>query len=174
MSKNVQWMAKKDFLSGQTKQTIATKYGVSYKTVQRWAKDGLWDEEYLAASAAVSGAAICLAEGRDPKIKERLESMANRQAEELFDVAEIVSRQVRVGRSLQAKAIQALKLVRPDELTPKDLLAWLQVGVQIENLAIGRATERVEVYGKIDFAKLSDEQLAKLAAGEDVTKVIAA
>jgi hypothetical protein len=101
---------------------------------------------------------------------------AIRQTQQLVDAAEMIARHVKLARALQSIATEALqkKMITAAELTARDVLAWLNQGVQMERLALDLATSRVEVEAKIDFSKLTDEQLERIAAGEDISKVVAA
>lgn len=101
---------------------------------------------------------------------------AIRQTQQLVDAAEMIARHVKLARALQGIAAEALqkKMITAEDLNPRDLLSWLNQGVQMERLALDLATSRIAVEAKVDFSTLSDEQLERIAAGEDISKVVAA
>jgi hypothetical protein len=92
--------------------------------------------------------------------------------EQLVDAAEVISRHLRISRKILTIAEGALAGLSTEELNPKDIINWVSQATQIERLAVGLATERVEVDAKIDVSKLTDEQLERIAAGEDISKVL--
>lgn len=100
---------------------------------------------------------------------------ATRQTQQLVDAAEMIARHIKLARALQSIATEALqkKVVTAEDLNARDILAWLNQGVQMERLALDLATARVAVEAKIDFSTLTDEQLERIAAGEDPAKVAA-
>lgn len=94
------------------------------------------------------------------------------RTQDLIDAAELISRHLQLAKALQGVAVKRLKEFNPSELTPKDLVAWINAATNIERLAMGLETTRTEVNVKIDFASLSDEQLERLAKGEDPASVL--
>lgn len=97
---------------------------------------------------------------------------AVRQTAQLVDAAEVITRHLQLSKAIQSVATKALRDLDAAELSPRDILSWISSGTQIERLAMGMATERVEVDATVDFSNLSDEQLQKIANGEDPAKVV--
>ncbi|MFK0731405.1 MAG: hypothetical protein ACFKPT_02655 [Gloeotrichia echinulata GP01] len=97
---------------------------------------------------------------------------AIQQTQQLVDAAEAIARHVKLAKALQSLAASRIKTLDPQDLTIKDLLQFIKEGTNIERLAIGLATDRTEVDMKIDFSDLSDEQLERIAKGEDPNSVI--
>ncbi|MCC5640359.1 hypothetical protein LC593_31905 [Nostoc sp. CHAB 5844] len=94
------------------------------------------------------------------------------QTQQLVDAAEAIARHIKLAKALQSLAASRIKNLSPTELSVKDLLQFIKEGTNIERLAIGLSTERTEVDVKIDFSALSDEQLERLAKGEDPRSVL--
>lgn len=130
-------------------------------TLKRRSREELWAEQrrqfrYQAATKMADSATT---------------QEALRQTEQLVDQVEAIARHLKLARALQGTATKALQLVDPESLHPRDMLAMLSQGVQIERLAMEMATSRVEL-GKLDLSTLTDEQLERIANGEDPQKVV--
>lgn len=97
---------------------------------------------------------------------------AVRQVQKLFEASEVVTRHLQLAKALQTIAAKRLRNMDPEELTPKEAVAWIQKGTQLERLAIGLATDKTEIELIIDYNSLSDEQLQRIAAGEDPRHVL--
>jgi len=63
------------------------------------------------------------------------------------EATEMAERHARAAVSMQARALQGLQLVKPEELTPRDLTYMLDIAVKIERLARGQPSERIELIG---------------------------
>jgi hypothetical protein len=63
---------------------------------------------------------------------------------------EMADRHVREARALQAKALERLRALRPEELGPSDLLRYIVEAVKLERLALGEpdTVQRQELTGK--------------------------
>lgn len=63
---------------------------------------------------------------------------------------EMAERHVREARGLQAKALERLRALRPEELSPADVLRYLVESVKLERLALGEpdTVQRQELTGK--------------------------
>jgi len=72
---------------------------------------------------------------------ESLERAAKEDAEELIETR---TRHIKISRALQAKAIARLRELNPNELSPEETRRFLEVGVRIERLVLGEATERFD------------------------------
>jgi hypothetical protein len=62
----------------------------------------------------------------------------------------MAERHVREARGLQAKALERLRALRPEELSPADVLRYFVEAVKLERLALGEpeAVQRQELTGK--------------------------
>lgn len=107
-------------------------------------------------------------------------------------VEEMAQRQATLGRDLQEKAAQALMLLRVatteviDEngqvirvvkanLTARDIAALVKVGADLERLARGEATSRVDVFARVrelarQFGLSETEEAEAVAAAERIVK----
>jgi hypothetical protein len=86
-----------------------------------------------------------------------------RRLKQIEAVGEMVERHVREALMLQNKAVERIRLLRADELKPRDVLSYLLESVKLERLARGEPTERVaeqHTFPKVE--ELSDEQLARI------------
>lgn len=124
-------------------------------TLKKQSTEGLWRQKRQQFKEQTATAAT----------QNAVTQAAVRQAQQIIDAAELLQRHLQMAKALQSIAASRLKSFSPSELSPKDLVAWVNAATNIERLALGLATERVEV--QIDFSQLTDEQLERLAAGED-------
>jgi hypothetical protein len=83
--------------------------------------------------------------------------------------AEVAARHVKIARSLQAKALARLQQMKPDELSPRDLLAFLKDATEIERKALGLEQLTLHLKGGRDVTKLSDDELDALAQELGIT-----
>jgi|SRR6516162_7615589 hypothetical protein len=62
----------------------------------------------------------------------------------------MAERHVREARGLQAKALERLRALRPEELSPADVLRYFVEAVKLERLALGEpdTVQRQELTGK--------------------------
>ena len=66
---------------------------------------------------------------------------------------------------LQNKAVERLRLLRPEELGPREILSYLVEAAKLERLARGEPTERVaEEHRFADVKELTDDELARIVA----------
>lgn len=70
---------------------------------------------------------------------------AAEQVSKLVDIAEMTTRLSKFGRDLNATAQEWLKNCEPTKLRPSDVVAIAKLGVEIERLCAGLATEHQEV-----------------------------
>lgn len=116
---------------------------------------------------------------QDPVTREtvtRAQAVAT-QTQKLVDVAEIITQHLLIARGARAIISRRLKeiLSSPEEISKlsfRDLGSMLKTVTDIERLAMGLATERAELNVNIDLSTLSDEQLERLALGEDPMAVL--
>jgi hypothetical protein len=79
--------------------------------------------------------------------------------------AEMAERHAREALMLQNKAVERLRLLRPEELGPREILSYLIEAAKLERLARGEPTERVtEEHRFTDVKELSDDELARIVA----------
>jgi hypothetical protein len=80
-------------------------------------------------------------------------------------VAEMAERHAKEALMLQNKAVERLRLLRPEELVPRDTLSFLIEAAKLERLARGEPTERVaEEHRFPDVKELTDDELAQIVA----------
>lgn len=113
---------------------------------------------------------------RHQTITKIAESAVTRQAIEqtqaLVDAAELIARHLQLAKAMQSIAVRRIKSLDPAELTPKELISFVNAATTLERLTMGLATERMEVNLNVDFDTLSDEQLERLAKGDDPAHVL--
>jgi hypothetical protein len=86
-----------------------------------------------------------------------------RQVEAIEEMAE---RHAKEALMLQNKAVERPRQLRPEELTPRETLAFLVEAAKLERLARGEPTERVaEEHHFPDVKELTDDELARIIAG---------
>jgi hypothetical protein len=94
------------------------------------------------------------------------------QTQKLVDAADVITRHLQMAKALQSIAAKRLTQFDPEELSARDLVAWVNAATNIERLAMGLSTEQHEVNVKVNFGSLSDEQLERLAKGENPAHVL--
>lgn len=84
--------------------------------------------------------------------------------------AEVAARHVKVARALQHKALERLQTLKPEELNPRDLLAFLKEATDIERKALGLDVQNVRHSGAVNVEGAAHElaeRIARLARGTD-------
>jgi len=104
---------------GRSYQAMADKYGVSKRSVTRHAATAEWA-------------------ARLQKIEEESRVKTDKRAAQTLD--DMNERHLRIAKSLQAKALSALKNLPLD--TTRDVIRALDLGVKQERLVRGEPTER--------------------------------
>src|SRR6516165_1564915 len=79
--------------------------------------------------------------------------------------AEMAERHAKEALLLQNKAVERLRLLRPEELGPRETLSYLIEAAKLERLARGEPTVRVaEELRLADVKELTDDELARIVA----------
>jgi hypothetical protein len=90
-----------------------------------------------------------------------------KQVQQQAAVKEMNQRHAKESLMLQNKAVERLHQLRPEELKPRDLLAFLIDAAKLERLACGEPTEHVvEDHHFEDLEELTDDELARIIASE--------
>ena len=82
-------------------------------------------------------------------------------AQKIIDSVEMLTRHSHAARFIGGLGIKALKAKDPEKISGRDAIALIKLGVEIERLTEGLATQRQE----LDVTGLSDAELEKLASG---------
>lgn len=138
------------------KQAVEMLHGVgddsvSYRTLMQYAYENRWTER---------------AEAWD-RAQDQLEAARLLQLRE-----EMLSRHRRLASGLLAKAVAGLQKVKPEDMTPLDVVRFIKYGADIERQALGEPTQVVQHQGPgggpipvDDMSKLSpEERSARLTA----------
>lgn len=72
---------------------------------------------------------------------------------------------VKIARAVKSKLTTRLAAIDPDSLSPRDLITWFKIATEVEALALGGATARVE----IDTPDMVNERRLRDAANDVVT-----
>jgi hypothetical protein len=123
------------------KQTVEMLHGigddkVAYRTLMQYAYEYRWTER---------------AESHD-YAQDQLEA-----AKLLRLRQEMYARHRKIAGTLQAKAVEALKEVSPEDLTPLDIVRMIRYGTQIEATALGEPTQITQVSGPAGGPVLVDD-----------------
>lgn len=99
------------------------------------------------------------------------------QTQQLVDAAALITQHLQLSKGLKSIASKRLQQIHKDEsqiekLSAKDLVSWIQAAAAIDRTAMGLANDRVEVNVKVDVSALTDDQLDRLAKGEDPAHVL--
>jgi hypothetical protein len=84
--------------------------------------------------------------------------------------AEVAARHVKVAKALQHKALERLQTLKPEELAPRDLLAFIKEAADIERKALGLDVQKVEHSGSVNVEGAAHElaeRIARLTRGLD-------
>ena len=112
--------------------------------IRRWAERWNWNARALAWDQELE------------RLKRREQVEAEREMNE---------RHAKESMMLQNKAIERLRQLRPEELRPRDLLAFLVEALKLERLTRGQPTDRIaEEHHFVDLKELSDEELVRIIA----------
>ena len=74
-------------------------------------------------------------------------------------IVEMSARHADYALRIQEKAIEALNLVKPEELKPNDLIKWYDVAVKIERLSRGLSTENIN--RESEFKEVRNDAITK-------------
>lgn len=94
----------------------------------------------------------------------KVEEAVDAQVDRLIDLAETIARHIRMSKKLQQIADSAMDSIDPSTLEPRDIVAWVKAGAELERLAIGLSTSKTDI--NVDVTAMSDEQLELIIAGE--------
>jgi len=126
---------------GRSLGEVATRYGVSVRTVGnassawRWAeRASAWDDSQAEARARVH----------------------------ISEAEELAREHSRRWKIIGDKALEAFESIQSSELSPRDALAMADRATHYQRLGIGEATERTETREHLDTSRLSEEQLVQL------------
>ena len=81
-----------------------------------------------------------------------------------LEVKEMGARHARTAVSILNKVIDRLLTIRPEDLSPDQLIRWFEIGSRIERQARGEPSEIVRtenntnIHARIDLSKLSDDE----------------
>ena len=83
------------------------------------------------------------------------------RTEELIDAAEAVARHIKLAKILQSLGYQKLKNLDPESLTPKDAIAMVQLGTDLERkaLALYEPPKQESLQVDISFEALTTGEL---------------
>lgn len=73
---------------------------------------------------------------------------------------EMATRHAGIAMMAQNKIIQRLQSLRPEDLSPRDCITWLDIAVKVERLSRGEST--VNVQQRIEIGRKADEELDAL------------
>ncbi|SDO86188.1 hypothetical protein [Selenomonas ruminantium] len=102
----------KNFGPGRQVIAVARTLQKSYTLVRRWRKQYGWEERVAAYD-------------RENDRKEQLEVQKARK--------KMIERHIKIGTSIQGKALQALEKMKPEEMKPADIREFLRFGTMLES-----------------------------------------
>jgi len=138
---------------------VAKQLGKSNTLIERWCTRHEWVDRSAAWDA-------------------RLDEQARESV--VDQVREMAERHIKLARGFLSKVAERLLQLRPEELTPTEVIRWGEVAVRLERMSMGEVADgvkKVEVTGAdggpiqvTDPDDLTDEQLAVIAAPAIVSK----
>lgn len=89
--------------------------------------------------------------------------------EHIQAIKDMNDRAIKIAKGLQQKAIERLRQMDMAELSPDQIIRYVQVGISMERLALGQPTEIVQSSSmnmnlNVDFTNMSDEELREVLA----------
>ena len=118
----------RDLGAERSTAAVARSLGRSKTLIDRWSSRHGW---------------VARARARDDEIDRQTTAAKLREAVEMED------RHGRAAVALQARALQALKDIQGDKVSPRDLTYMMDIAVKIERLSRGQPSERVELVGQL-------------------------
>ena len=119
-------------------RAVAQKLGKSASLIQRWSREKEWQERIRAYD-------------NDIEKQARKKAVASRK--------DMVDRHIGIAMQLQKKALQALKELSVENMTPKDIKEYIKMATDLERL--NRTLEEESAEGKDDGpAQLADTIIA--------------
>jgi len=100
--------------SARTFTAVAEKLHKSCTLIRRWKTQYNWESRVLAYDNHLQNAATAEAE---------------KQCKEMTE------RHIKIAKQLQLKALEALKNLKPEGMTPKDIKEFLKLGVEMEQFS---------------------------------------
>jgi hypothetical protein len=141
-------------------ETLSQREGYpSYIGIAKRAAKEKWVDQrklYRQRSATVD---VLTVTDKDIKAAANQIDAMEQKVSKLLDEVEMLTRHVNIAKVIQSKGYAALQRMDIDTLKPGEILSYLKQGSDLERLAMGLATE------KIDIENVSDEELEKLAHG---------
>ena len=129
---------------GRTVKEVSEKLRKSYDLFRRWKKRYDWDSRVEAYD----------------RENERKEQIATQQARK-----KMIERHIKIGTSLQGKALQALETISPEEMKPQDIERFLQFGTKLESE--NRAKQETKQAGEGQSAAAMLAAILEKAWGSD-------
>ena len=77
--------------------------------------------------------------------------------------AEVAARHVKLAKALQHKGLERLQTLKPDELSPRDLLLFIKEAADIERKALGLDVQNIRHSGAIDVEGAAHELAERIA-----------
>lgn len=123
--------------SDRSIRAVAQRLGKSNALISRWSCNYNWQERIRAYDN---------------------ENEAQDYAERRKEATEARKRQMQIAMRLEKTALEALKNIKPEDLSPKDIKEFLRLATDIESRAITsvEAIEKLEKYG-VNTDTISDE-----------------
>lgn len=97
---------------GRTFKAVSDRLQKSYTLIRRWKERGNWESRAAEYD----------------RENERKEQIATQKARK-----KMIERHIKIGTSLQGKALQALEAISPEEMKPQDIERFLQFGTKLES-----------------------------------------
>jgi len=117
-----------------TLRKVADAWGLQYGTVRNHASNDGWNEELQTAAAKQSAEVVKIA-----------------QDHFIYDEVEIRRRQANIAKFAMAKAVERLRNLTLNELSPREAIELLRLGLVEERKALGMPE-------KYEFATLNDDE----------------
>jgi hypothetical protein len=92
-------------------------------------------------------------------------------------IIEMSARHVKYSIQVQEKAIEALRLINPEELKPNEFIKWLLEAVKIERLSLGVPTENIKQENEVKEVRndaITKESLEKPEVRKKANQLIRA
>ena len=116
---------------------LAEKFGISYPVVRNKSSKHNWFAEVEKRLKEIDDVVATKIQERSTMVMDKL------QEEFVGNEVEIRIRHAKIARGLQAKAVKRLSTIAIDQLSPRDAIALLKLGIDEERRALGMPSDYV-------------------------------
>lgn len=127
----------RDMGEGRSIWNVCKELDKSYHTISRWCQRWDWVDRASAFDAEEDFKLIVM-------MRQQRKDMRVNDA--------------KIARAVKDTVMEAMKNIKPEDLTPAQCMKWLEVGVKVERLALGESTENIAEANSFNPLAAAEEQ----------------